>query len=147
MERADGWLQVLRRVLLLIVLFGMAGTLTELFLLEHTESRTQWIPIVSLSAGLLCTGAALARPAHGTLRAVQAVMLVFVVAGFAGVYFHMAGNLGFEQEVHPENTGWTLWREALFGATPLLAPGAMVQLGLTGLAATWRHPHLEEERQ
>jgi hypothetical protein len=42
----------------------------------------------------------------------------------------------------PDVTGWPLFWEAIRGATPALAPGAMVQLGLIGLAFTIRHPAL-----
>jgi hypothetical protein len=38
--------------------------------------------------------------------------------------------------------GWELFKEAMTGATPALAPGAMVQLGLIGLAWSYRHPAL-----
>ena len=37
----------------------LVGLLAELLLLEHTESATQWIPLLSLTAGLL-TGLAVA---------------------------------------------------------------------------------------
>jgi hypothetical protein len=36
-----------------------------------------------------------------------------------------------------------LFREALSGATPALAPGTMVQFGLLGLLYTYRHPRLD----
>ncbi len=52
----------------------------------------------------------------------------------------------FELEMSPEVLGWALFREAIFGATPALAPGVMVQLGLLGLAFTIRHPSLEAPR-
>jgi hypothetical protein len=43
--------------------------------------------------------------------------------------------------MHPELTGLSLMREALKGQMPpVLAPGIMVQLGVLGLAWTWRHP-------
>ena len=38
--------------------------------------------------------------------------------------------------------GLELVWEALKGATPALAPGAMAQLGLVGLAFAYRHPLL-----
>jgi len=56
------------------------------------------------------------------------------------VLLHYRGNVEFERERDPSLSGLALVWEALRGATPSLAPGAMAQLGLLGLAITWRHP-------
>lgn len=50
------------------------------------------------------------------------------------------GNVEFELEMYPDLSGWKLFRDSMMGATPALAPGAMVQIGLVGLAWTFRHP-------
>jgi len=42
--------------------------------------------------------------------------------------------------VIPSLGGSELYMKALMGATPLLAPGTMIQLGLVGLAFAFRHP-------
>jgi hypothetical protein len=42
--------------------------------------------------------------------------------------------------------GLELFWEAMKGATPSLAPGVMAQLGLLGLACTYRHPLLRARR-
>jgi hypothetical protein len=70
-------------------------------------------------------------------------MVAFIAGGTLGVYLHYDSNVVFEREMSPEVLGWALFREAIFGATPALAPGVMVQLGLLGLAFTIRHPALE----
>jgi hypothetical protein len=44
--------------------------------------------------------------------------------------------------MNPALAGFELVRESLSGATPALAPGTMIQLGLIGLAYTYRHPRL-----
>jgi hypothetical protein len=69
-------------------------------------------------------------------------MWLCILSGALGVYFHVRGNLEFELEMTPAAAGWLLWREVMTGATPALAPGAMVQLGLVGLAWAYRHPLL-----
>jgi hypothetical protein len=72
----------------------------------------------------------------------QALMLLFVVVGGLGLLLHFKGNIDFELEMQPDASGWPLIWAALKGATPTLAPGAMAQLGLIGLAYTYRHPAL-----
>jgi hypothetical protein len=65
--------------------------------------------------------------------ALDAVMALSIVAGVLGLAMHLSGNLEWELERAPELTGFPLLRDALMGATPTLAPGAMIQLGLIGL--------------
>jgi hypothetical protein len=131
----------LRRVLLALVLIGAAGLALELLLLDHFESWEQWIPLVLLAA-VLGTGALVAwRPDSGTVRFFQAVMLLCVVAGIVGVFLHYRGNVEFELEREPLS-GFALFWESIRGATPALAPGALSQLGLLGLAYAFRHPAL-----
>ena len=129
-------------LLLALVHLGIFGLLAELVLLEHTESATQWIPLVSLTVGLLAALTVAVRPSAGALRAFRAIMAVFVAAGVLGVYLHIDGNLEFARENDPSMTGRELLMEVLGGATPALAPGALAQLGLLGLALTYRHPLL-----
>lgn len=136
----------LRRLLLGLVLLGIVGLLLELLLLEHTESTTQLVPFAALGAGVLVTIAAAARPNRTVVRLFRATMVLFVAVGVAGVLLHFRGNLAFEREMDATVGGLALVWLALRGATPALAPGAMVQLGLLGLLATYRHPALEGGR-
>jgi hypothetical protein len=139
---APGDVTLLRRALLALVLLGAAGLGLELLLLEHFESLLQWIPLALLAA-VLVSGAAAARwPSSRTVRIFQALMLLCVVAGLVGVFLHFRGNVEFELEREPLRRGLALFWEASRGATPALAPGAMSQLGLLGLAFTFRHPAL-----
>ncbi|MFB3131882.1 MAG: hypothetical protein ACE10K_05095, partial [Rhodothermales bacterium] len=48
----------------------------------------------------------------------------------------------FELEMYPTLKGLELFWESIKGATPALAPGTMIQLGLLGWAYTYRHPAL-----
>ena len=133
----------LRGILLALVQLGIAGLLAELFLLEHTESLAQWIPVVSLSVGLVSAAAVAIRPTRASLRLFQGIMAVFVVAGLVGLVLHLRGNVEFALERDGSLRGAALFWEALRGATPALAPGALFQLGLLGLAFTLRHPVLD----
>jgi hypothetical protein len=70
-------------------------------------------------------------------------MLLFVAGGIAGTLLHYRGNVEFEEEMHPGGTRWELFRGAIQGATPALAPGTMVLLGAIGLLYAYRHPALD----
>lgn len=122
------------------------GTGVELILLEHTEDAFQWIPIVLIGVGLVACGVVAARPGPRVLRAFRVLMVAFVLAGALGLYQHYDGNAEFELEMRPDLEGLELFKEAVTGATPALAPGMMAHLGLLGLAFTFRHPLLARRR-
>ena len=65
-----------------------------------------------------------------------------VVSGLIGLWQHYQGNVEFEREMYPDLGGLELVVKALHGAFPALAPGTMIQLGLLGMAYTFRHPGL-----
>lgn len=129
-----------RDLILGVVVLGIVGLIAELLLQEHTESWQQWIPLVLLGLGLAATVLVRIRPTRGTLRLFQGMMALFLAAGLLGIYLHYAGNVEFVIERTPEIGGFHLVWEALRGATPALAPGALAQLGLLGFIYTYRHP-------
>jgi hypothetical protein len=135
-------LGMLRRALLALVVLGILGLSLELVFLEHYEDLQQWIPFVALGLGLACAIAVAVRPTPATIGAFRLVMAVFVVAGLVGVVLHYQGNVEFELERAPGAGGLALVWEALRGATPALAPGALAQLGLLGLTFAYRHAAL-----
>ena len=136
-----------RKMVLAIIFLGIIGLIAELVLLEHYDSWTQWIPIVSLGAGLATASLVALRPSAASLRAFNIVMALFVAAGTLGLVLHFKGNAEWVLERDPELSGWTLIWKALRGATPALAPGALAQLGLLGLAWSYRHPAVESEKK
>jgi len=119
------------------------GSTTELILLAHTEDWRQWIPLILLAAALSALAWHwLSRSAMST-QALRWLMLAFVVSGLAGIYLHFQGSAEFKLESNPKLGGMALFWEAIRSkAPPLLAPGAMVQLGLLGLVYTYKHPAL-----
>jgi hypothetical protein len=132
--------KALRALLLLTLLVSLVGTLVELLLLEHFEDAWQWAPIALLAASLLVLGwHALERGAM-SLNVLRGIMVLCMVSGAVGLLLHYKGNVEFELEMYPDLAGWKLFRDAMMGATPALAPGAMLQIGLVGLAWTFRHP-------
>jgi len=124
---------VVRRGLIVILVLAMAGILVELLLIEHFEDAWQLAPVILLGLGLFALAWHVYAPGPASGRAWGFLMALFVIAGFIGFYMHYAGNVEFELEQTPNATRWTLFREAMMGATPALAPGAMIQIGLIGL--------------
>ncbi len=133
----------MRPILFGILLLGILGLAAELLLLEHFEEWRQWLPLALLTGSLLAWIAQAAMGSPATVRFMQGMMGLCIVAGVVGVWFHYSGNTEFELEMYPTMAGWELFKESMMGATPALAPGAMVQLGLIGLAWSFRHPALE----
>jgi hypothetical protein len=135
----------LRRLLLLIVLLGAVGLAAELVLLEHYDEWTQWLPLAVLALVIAAASALWLRPRRATIQAFRAVMAIALATGILGLVLHFDGNRAFELEMDGALRGWPLTWLALRGATPTLAPGALVQLALIGLALTWRHPASNHE--
>jgi len=136
-------LAMLRRFLLAILALGLAGTLTELVLLRHDEGGLQWIPLVLIGLAMATVLWRVVRGGRASLVALELLMLVFPLAGIAGMALHFRANVEFQTEIDPSMSGWTLFTKAIHAkAPPALAPGAMIQLGLIGLAYAYRHPDL-----
>ena len=132
----------LRGAILALFFFSAAVLLAELFLLEHTETTAQLVPIIATAVSVPVLLAAWLRPGRATLFLARLVMLALLVVGMVGTYLHYQANVEFELEMHPDRSGWLLFWDALHGAMPALAPGLMAQLGLLGLAFTFMHPAL-----
>jgi len=143
--REPGALAGIRRLLVLVFLLGSVGTGTELLLLEHTEDIWQLIPVLLFPAALLVLAWYGVSRSAAALRAFRGLMVLLVLSGGLGAWLHYKGNVEFELEMSPALGGWALFREAMMGATPSLAPGTMLWLGLIGLAFTFRHPVLRPE--
>jgi hypothetical protein len=129
-------------MLFAILLLGVVGTCAELLLLAHTEGFWQQVPVYLLLGSLVVLGWHAVRRGTASMRVLQALMVLFVASGFVGLGQHFSGNMEFELEMHPTAEGFGLMWEALRGATPTLAPGTMIQLGLLGLLYAHRHPAL-----
>ena len=134
----EGW----RRLALYLLLLGMVGVAFELVLLEHFEDPWQWSPIALLAAGAILGAWVTLRPSRPLVRALQALMLLYLGSAGLGMFFHLKANVEFELELRPSMAGAELIIETLKGAMPSLAPGAMAQIGLLGLLASYRHPSL-----
>lgn len=131
----------MRRWLAALLTLGLAGTSVELWLLGHDEEWRQLVPFGVSALSMLLLVATLVRPSATTIRLFQAAMLLLVITGAMGVWFHYRGNLEFQMEMDPTQSGLPLMLKILHAKTPpALAPGVMAQLGLLGLVYTYRHP-------
>lgn len=132
-------LATIRRLLVGLLCFGLAGTTIELWLIGHHEDVWQWMPLVvmvgaALSAGWLVT--TWSRPSTQLFRVMMGLLLL---SGAVGSVLHYRANMEFQLEMDPSLSGLALMAEVLHAkAPPALAPGNMVLLGLLGLVATWR---------
>ena len=114
------------------------GTPSELLLLNHLESWTQWIPVVLLAVALVLFVWLVVR--YGALPHIlfQATMAFFVAAGVIGIALHYNGAREFQLEVAPTLSGTALfWKTVKAKAPPALAPASMIGLGLIGFAYTF----------
>ncbi len=126
------------RALTGLYLLGCAGALAELLLTGHYEGWEQWIPLALLSLGLT---AGILRYRTGRDRARRALLVMgwtLAGGGVLGSILHLKGNREFELEMYPDLSGLDLVMESATGATPALAPGALILLGL--LAVVISHP-------
>jgi hypothetical protein len=132
----------IRKALTAILLLGFTGSWVELLLLKHTDGFWQLVPVgltmLATVVVIWCMISAAAVP----VRILQGLSLVFMAAALVGVYQHFTGNVGYEKESNPGLAGAELYKAAMMGSTPLLAPGVMLQLALVGLLYTYRHPVL-----
>lgn len=135
----------LRHFALVLAAIGVVGTLLELTLIKHFASKDQVIPYVLLGLSAVGVIAVALRPTAFVLRAFQVVMVVTVLGSGIGMLEHLkanarnAGALGSGERI-PTTPSAIL--AGIDGFAPLLAPGVLAQVGLLGLAFTYRHPKL-----
>jgi hypothetical protein len=127
--------ELLRLCVLGVLVLGLAGTVTELVLLEHYEQPLQLVPVVLIVAAVAAIIWQVMRDTAASLRTLEIIMALFALAGFAGVAAHFHGSAEFQLELNPSMSNWELVEKILRAkAPPLLAPGMMLQMGLLGLA-------------
>jgi uncharacterized membrane protein len=139
-------IELLRRWILIILVLGLLGTVTELVLLEHYEQPLQFVPLALIVAAVGVLWWEFTRHDLASRRATQIVMALFVLAGFAGFVAHFQGSAEYQLELNPDMSSWELLEKILRAkAPPLLAPGMMLQLGLLGLAYVFSDSKFSKE--
>ena len=128
-------LERLRLWIVGIIVLGLIGTMTELVLLEHDEKALQFVPLVLMVLGAVTLAWHAAAKGTASLRALEIVMGLFVLSGFAGMAAHFNGSMEYQLELNPDLSMAELLDKIIHAkAPPLLAPGMMIQMGLLGLA-------------
>jgi hypothetical protein len=141
-------LQALRRIILGIFVLGLLGTVAELLLLKHWEEPWQLVPLILIGVSLLVLGWHATHGGAASVRVFQVIMFLFMISGVAGILLHYRGRVEFKLESNPSLAGLDLFWAAMKTATPpALAPAAMIQFGLLGLASTYRHPALTASKE
>lgn len=136
-------LAAIRGFLLILFLMGILGTGAELLLLKHTEELWQLVPLLLMAISLVALSWCAVHRGPVSMRVFQGTMMLFMISGLVGLVLHYRANAEFELEMYPSLKGLELFWKAIKGATPpTLAPGTMIELGLLGLAYTYRHPAL-----
>jgi hypothetical protein len=111
----------------------------ELLLLRHLGSPSELVPLVLIGLALVILSWHAVKQHRASVRAVQAIMGLFLVAGVAGIALHYQSSMEFKLETNSALSGWSLfWTVMSAKSPPPLAPGAMIQLGLVGLAYTYQ---------
>jgi hypothetical protein len=132
---------IMRPLILAILFVGLFGMGAELLLLQHTGSVWELIPLVLIGLALviLTWHAITEHPA--SIRSVQGIMGLFLIAGVAGIALHYQSSMEFKLETNAALSGWPLFWSVMTAKTPpALAPGAMIQLGLLGFVYSYQHP-------
>src|SRR6185295_17611821 len=115
---------------------------------DHYQDYWQMIPLALFGVGAITLIGHVAVENPVTLRAFQAAMLLLMLGGGAGIVFHAQASAGFHGELDWQNQRWHALDVVLHSKVPpSLAPGALVQMGLIGLAATYRHPASQRRNQ
>jgi predicted membrane channel-forming protein YqfA (hemolysin III family) len=129
--------QTLRRFALALCLLGVVTTPIELVLMHHYNDKDQIMPFIFLGLAAIGVAAAWLRPNARVLRGVRVLMVLVVLGSGIGVFEHLKANY---RDATRGGTVSNLIELVLTGFAPLLAPGILAQVGLLGLAFTYKHP-------
>jgi hypothetical protein len=133
----------LRRLALALTAFGLVMTTVDLVFLEHYEEAVMLAPLAVNAVALAAVVLHAIGGSAATVRILQFAMLALLVTSAVGVVLHYRGSLEFQIDMDPTLSASELfWKVMHMKAPPTLAPGALAQLGLLGLLATYRHPAL-----
>ncbi len=144
---SDRTLQHLRTFLFALSAVICLATPVELLAAEHYKEPLQVIPFILSALGFVMVLIALWRPHRRTLLWLRGIMAGLVLGSLIGVVLHFSGNLGFAREIDPTASLGQTWLTAFQGADPLLAPGILALAGFLAVAATYRHPSLDNQNE
>jgi hypothetical protein len=134
---SDKVLKRLRTFLLGFSIFIFAGSLVELFFLNHTREELQWIPFFLIGLGTILAALMLIKPTAAVLKAMQIGMWIIVAGGMVGMTIHVAGNL---EEMRQTASLMQFLQAGFGGRNPFLAPGILSMAAALSLAAGYQYP-------
>ena len=137
MKQQDSTVTALRRLLLGLLLFGLAGTATELLLISHDEDIWQTIPIVAIALAVLVSiglaATSRATPPAVLMQSFQGMMVLLILTGGAGMVLHYRANMEFKLEMDPTLGGLALFWSVRSGQdAPRSRPGGTGAAGTAG---------------
>jgi hypothetical protein len=140
----SGILSIIRGILLVSSVISLIGIGVELVILNHLNPILQLIPVFLIVLGLgSIIWYAISRNGK-SMRIFQGTMALCVISGLIGIFLHVAFSASEASKKDKTLHGMQLFQAAIKGIAPPLAPGAMIQLGLIGLAYTYRHPAMDD---
>jgi hypothetical protein len=132
---------VLRNLVLTAYLLGVGGAAAELMLIRHVDGLWQTIPLALIGLSIATLVLLWGWPGRMTLMAFRGSMFLFLVSGVLGLYLHFDANIEWVEEDPSLSGAKLLWEALIRGKNPpVLAPGAMIQFAILGLAYTYRYP-------
>lgn len=130
-------LKNLRTFLLGFSIFIFAGSLVELFFLDHTRETLQLVPFFLIGLGIILAVLMLIKPTAAMLKIMRIGMWAIVMGGIVGMTVHVLGNL----EMFRQGTSFLqLLKQGLGGRNPFLAPGILSMAAVLSLAAGYKYP-------
>ena len=138
-DSAATTLHRVRRLLLGLLAFGLAGTTLELWLIGHYEDWWQVVPLAVMVASAVAAAWLAVSWSARVARVFRLSMLLLMFSGATGAVLHFRANSEFQLEMDPSIGGMALVSKVLHAkAPPTLAPGNLALLGLLGLVGAWR---------
>ena len=134
---ASRTLETIRRLLLGLLAFGLAGTSADLWFMGHHEDWQQLIPFAGMAIAALTLFWFAFSHSPAAVRTFRICMFLLMAVGVTGAILHYRANMEFQLEMDPTLGGMALLLKVLHAkAPPALAPGNMALLGLMGLIST-----------
>lgn len=129
-------LKRLRTFLLGFSIFIFAGSLVELFFLNHTEEELQWTPFFMIGLGIILAALMLIKPTAAVLKVMRISMWAIVAGGVVGMIIHVAGNF---EEIRQTASLMQLLQTGLGGRNPFLAPSILSMAAALSLASVYKY--------
>lgn len=123
----------MRKFILSIFFVISLGAGLELILLDHIEDIWQWIPLIVMGISFPLILSIHFEWIAGLEKIFGILMYISAASAALGLFFHLKANFEFEQEMYPALGKLELFLKSLKGATPSLAPGTMLAIGMIGI--------------